>query len=362
MYDEQDGNDFVNEDLVYLSNLIQKQGLVFAKQLYHEAWEGIHSGYYRHVPDALRGMMGLIGATLVESLPKGSSTRCFVSSQMGILTGIFHEERNPIEWQGLLHSANSIEDHVPSGNFLEHDNLQPVHHVGDLTSFLEEMSHKRPCVIRGACSKWKSLSQWNNIEFWKSLGGQYVPVEIGSYLGENFEHRIVDLYEFMVYALNVSPYTDLDDLIYLAQYDLSSRFPELLEYISPIPDFGHLIGPCSSQNIFIGPRGTVTPLHMDPYDNFFCQVVGVKYIRLHPHEEEDNLYFQTIPSDPNDTKLPEDLTSISAETIRKCFPKYNKSAGYHVRLSPGDSLFIPRGWFHFVKSESFSISVAHFIG
>jgi len=33
-------------------------------------------------------------------------------------------------------------------------------------------------------------------------------------------------------------------------------------------------------NMFIGPQGTVSPLHVDPRHNFFCQIRGRKFVRL----------------------------------------------------------------------------------
>ncbi len=37
---------------------------------------------------------------------------------------------------------------------------------------------------------------------------------------------------------------------------------------------GHLL-----RQIFFGPKGTVTPLHYDPYENALCQLVGSKSVR-----------------------------------------------------------------------------------
>ena len=44
------------------------------------------------------------------------------------------------------------------------------------------------------------------------------------------------------------------------------------------------------ENIWLGPGGTRSPLHNDPYENVFAQVVGYKYFRLYPPRETHKLY------------------------------------------------------------------------
>lgn len=62
---------------------------------------------------------------------------------------------------------------------------------------------------------------------------------------------------------------------YLAQHRLFDQIPELLDDII-IPDycaFGEEGIDNVDMNIWIGPAGTVSPLHFDPKNNIFCQVV-----------------------------------------------------------------------------------------
>ena len=40
----------------------------------------------------------------------------------------------------------------------------------------------------------------------------------------------------------------------------------------------------------MGPMGTKSPLHNDPYENIFAQVVGYKYFRLFPPKMTEKVY------------------------------------------------------------------------
>ena len=60
--------------------------------------------------------------------------------------------------------------------------------------------------------------------------------------------------------------------------------PHLARHL-PMPDLCHCIGNGDvTKHTFFGPKGTVTPVHHDPYHNCFVQVVGSKYVRLYVRE------------------------------------------------------------------------------
>ena len=83
-----------------------------------------------------------------------------------------------------------------------------------------------------------------------------------------------------------------------------------------------------------------------------CVVSGRKFVRLFNPRDSEYLY----PRGDNATWLPVDLLTESMEG----FDLYKKATAMDVILRPGDCLFIPRGWWHFVKSLELSANVAVF--
>ncbi len=114
-------------------------------------------------------------------------------------------------------------------------------------------------------------------------------------------------------------------------------------------DFRQLVakGHCST-NLWIG-NNTRSGLHYDFADNFFIQVYGEKSVILISPDDTRKVY----PFSDNITKsqLDPDYPDL------KRYPRFGKVKSWATNLSKGDILFIPKGWWHFIKSPGISISV-----
>ncbi|PWN62479.1 cupin-like domain-containing protein [Chryseobacterium viscerum] len=104
--------------------------------------------------------------------------------------------------------------------------------------------------------------------------------------------------------------------------------------------------------MFFGGEGSVTRNHIDIDMShvFITQFQGIKRIWLFPWEQSDFMY-----------KLPfnfHSLTQIKKPDYRK-YPALLYLNGYEAILHPGETLYIPSGWWHYIQydTEGYSVSL-----
>ena len=101
--------------------------------------------------------------------------------------------------------------------------------------------------------------------------------------------------------------------------------------------------PFDTCQLWAGHGGGVTPTHFDMRANFLCQLRGRKQLLLLPPSESFKLY--PFPSGhPMDNFAMADLGA--PDTAR--FPALALARGLETTLAPGEVLWLPRCWWHFV--------------
>jgi hypothetical protein len=215
-------------------------------------------------------------------------------------------------------------------------------------------------LVRGVWDAVPSPSSpgWSSVDFWlRAVGHRYVPVEFGSYLSPGFDQILMSVEEYVLkYILTKQPRTP-----YLAQYEIFEQVPELEAGVLPLPDVCFLDdNPTKFKPVqrflFLGPGGTISPLHTDPRHNLNTQIFGKKYFKLYAPEQYENLY--AVGSTSNRTSLPSNLDLVDFSK----FPRFQQAECSECVLQGGDALFLPRGWWHYVKGLSTSASIANFFG
>src|SRR5690606_12947762 len=104
--------------------------------------------------------------------------------------------------------------------------------------------------------------------------------------------------------------------------------------------------------LFFGGEGSSTRNHfdIDMSHVFISQYKGIKKIWLFPLEESVNLY-----------KVPFNFHSIAnlKEPDYEQFPALKNIKGLEAEIKPGETLFMPSGYWHYIQyvTEGFSISV-----
>lgn len=102
--------------------------------------------------------------------------------------------------------------------------------------------------------------------------------------------------------------------------------------------------------IWLGPEGTVTPLHCDYDDNLFAQVWGQKRFLLYPPHHAQFLYLREANPALFASSFDPEAPDYSA------FPLAKQARPIECVLQAGEMLFLPAGWFHHVRAMSFSLS------
>jgi lysine-specific demethylase 8 len=247
-----------------------------------------------------------------------------------------------------------------------------------------------PLVLKDMLKDWPALVKWKQISYLKlkTIGGRrLVPVEIGkNYVDSGWGQSIITFGKFLEdYVMDPTLLLG-NSMGYLAQYNLFEHIPALRGDIF-IPDLcyatcspPHHSSPFANKhsqiprlaepmlNAWFGPAGTVSPMHTDPYHNILAQVVGRKYVRLYAPREHSRLYPRGIEEggvDMSNTSRVDvglmagfDGNVDAQERAFDEFPLFSHAEYVEVILEPGDCLYIPLGWWHYVRSLSVSFSVS----
>ena len=101
---------------------------------------------------------------------------------------------------------------------------------------------------------------------------------------------------------------------------------------------------------WLGPAGTVTPLHCDYDDNLFAQIWGSKRIFLAPPHHDEFLY----PREANAILFGSPFDPEAPDYER--YPLARQATLIEVLVDAGDLLYVPAGWYHQVRALTFSLS------
>jgi hypothetical protein len=211
----------------------------------------------------------------------------------------------------------------------------------------------QPVILTSLMGDWPAMKKWCPDYFSGHYG--HIPVEItrGREKDQDYEkdfRKTVATIPFGEFIEQIKQQTSSND-IYLVARNYFFSNPRLRTLRDDIIPPGEIIDSSfeglQNMKFWFGPRGTVTPLHHDKHSILFCQVSGRKHFKMIPSFELPKIYntaryySEVDPEHPDPEK----------------FPLFPNASVADIIVGPGDILFIPAGWWHWVRSLDISISV-----
>ncbi len=232
--------------------------------------------------------------------------------------------------------------------------LKPIDIVEDITKeefFEKYLKPRKPVVIKNMARKWPAYQKWTMDYMKQAVGDVEVPL---------YDSSKADPAAPINASAAKMKFADYIDLIEKEPTDLRiflfdpiKQAPKLLDdYIFPKDLMGGFLD--KYPNMFFGGKGSVTFLHydIDMAHIFHTHFNGRKHILLFDYKWKDRLYqipYATYALEDYDIENP-DFTK---------FPALDGVEGIECYLEHGDTLFMPTGWWHWMKylDGSFSISL-----
>lgn len=213
------------------------------------------------------------------------------------------------------------------------------------------LNARRPLVIKNMAKNWPAYEKWSM---------DYMKTVVGDKLVPLYDSSKADPSKPINAAATEMKFADYIDLIKNTPTDLRiflfdpiKQAPKLLDdYIAPKELMGGFLD--NYPNMFFGGKGSVTFLHydIDMAHIFHTHFNGRKHVILFENKWKERLY-----QIPYATYALEDYDIENPDFDK--FPALKGVKGIEAYLEHGDTLFMPTGYWHWMKylDGSFSISL-----
>lgn len=235
-----------------------------------------------------------------------------------------------------------------------YDRVEKRSHVSR-DEFIERyVRGSRPLVLTEAARDWPALKRWSPQDLKERFGHLDVEVQAERNADANYEQnkmdhrRVVRLSQFVDQVVSGGATNDY----YLTANNEALRRPDfapLLKDIGTLPDICDRSQLAQRSSFWFGPGGTKTPLHHDTLMLLHTQVVGRKRWRFISPMQTPLLYNFFRVYSPIDLDAP-DLAR---------YPDFAGARVLDVVVEPGETVFLPLGWWHQVTALDVSLSFSY---
>jgi len=224
--------------------------------------------------------------------------------------------------------------------------------------FASYWTENKPVIFKNFTLNWGASEKWSPDNLALQYGDTLIEVQTNReqnkfYELDSIKHKTKML--FSEYVQLVNSVNESNDFYMTANNQVfnTTKFGELLKNISNTPNFLNLPSVNGRWHLWVGPKGTITPLHHDENFIVHAQIRGRKKWKLisplhFPDVYNNRAVFSKV-----------DIENIDYEA----FPLMKNVNVLEVIVEPGEAIFIPLGWWHGVVAldEVVSLSTVDFV-
>lgn len=288
------------------------------------------------VPSNQQPPQARVSPRLLPPLPASTST----SPEDAVAKKLARERKDALV-RGVTSIQEMREAIRRAGRDLPAISAVPRMSMLDATAFRARAAIGLPFVITGLVERWP-LSALTPQTLRDRFSDLQVRARVGDYVNAAFapDRAMQDMSMLEYLELVSSGTQDLPP--YLGNLEIRE-----LNTMCYWPAYFSKMGP---PRFWLGPAGTVTPLHCDYDDNIFAQIWGTKRIFLSPPHHDEFLYIREA-----NAILFGSAFNPEAPDFEK-FPLARQASMIECIVHPGELLYVPAGWYHHVRSLTFSLS------
>ncbi|KAL2936120.1 JmjC domain-containing protein 4 [Bienertia sinuspersici] len=255
------------------------------------------------------------------------------------------------------------------------------------------LAKNQPVVLTGLMDDWKACKDWvddhgkPNLKFFSTQFGKSQVQVADCYTKEFTDQRREEMSvsEFIEYWIalqgenreaqhDVSTDGCVDkSLLYLKDWHFVKEYPEYEAYVTPLffnddwlnlyldkyrlhndPDYQERneISCSDYRFVYMGPKGTWTPLHADVFRSYSwsANVCGTKLWLFLPPAQRHLVF---------DRHMKNSVYNIFEDVNESKFPGFNKAVWLECTQLKNEIIFVPSGWYHQVHNLEDVISINH---